>query len=75
MVGSKSLNISAFSATNIVFPFSITVDGLGIQERRTELSREHAEIRNILVLPAQAGIQRLKSLDYRIHPCITNYVL
>jgi len=22
------------------------------------------------VMPAQAGIQRLKSLDYRIHPCI-----
>ena len=22
------------------------------------------------VMPAEAGIQRLKSLDYRIHPCI-----
>jgi hypothetical protein len=31
------------------------------------------------VMPVQAGIQRLlierRTLDYRIHPCITNYVL
>jgi V/A-type H+-transporting ATPase subunit I len=26
--------------------------------------------RNNFVMPAEAGIQRLKSLDYRIHPCI-----
>ena len=27
----------------------------------------------MLVMPAEAGIQRLKSLDYRIHPCIPPY--
>jgi hypothetical protein len=30
------------------------------------------DIENILVMPAEAGIQRLKSLDYEIHPCISS---
>jgi len=31
-----------------------------------------ADILNMLVLPAKAGIQRLQSLDYEIHPCISS---
>ena len=30
----------------------------------------HTAARNKFVLPAEAGIQRLKSLDYSIHPCM-----
>ena len=29
----------------------------------------HTAVRNIVVMPAQAGIQRLESLDYRTPPC------
>jgi len=36
------------------------------------LLRMHTVVRDKLVMPAEAGIQRLKSLDYEIHPCISS---
>ena len=36
------------------------------------LLRTHTAVRNKFVVPAEAGIQRLKSLDYEIHPCISS---
>ena len=32
--------------------------------------RRHTAVRNKFVVPADAGTQRLKSLDYSIHPCM-----
>ena len=32
----------------------------------------HTAVRNKFVVPVEAGIQRLKSLDYEIHPCISS---
>jgi hypothetical protein len=50
--------------------FSRTIVFFRFVHKCTGLLLAHTAVRNELVMPAEAGIQRLKSLDYRIHPCI-----
>ena len=58
----KTYNL-AFNATITVIQSSSIVDGLEFQKSINVISMKRIEIRKLLVLPAAAGIQRLKSLD------------
>jgi len=46
------------------------IHGLGIQESIYVMLGRVTVIGRMLVVPAEAGIQCLKSLDYSIHPCM-----
>ena len=65
-----TIGILTFSASIIAISCIRKAERHGFEKSMNVLHLVRADIHHKLVLPAQAGIQRLKSLDYSINPCM-----